>query len=183
MTSQPIIEVTCDDAVWETLDLDLEAMFTGLAGTLGGRLLPWVTSPWHVSVLLTNDTGIRPLNAQYRGKDKATNVLSFGVLEVPVTKGAWEALSLPGVPFFLGDAALAFETIVAEAEREEKILSHHLSHLFVHALLHLLGYDHETEDDARVMESLEVEILASARIPNPYILDHICGNESEQVNP
>ncbi|MCA0369605.1 MAG: rRNA maturation RNase YbeY [Proteobacteria bacterium] len=183
MTSQPLIEITCDAAAWEGLDLDLEAMFTELAQTVGARLLPWVTSPWHVSVLLTNDEGIRPLNAQYRGKDKATNVLSFGVLEVPVTQDAWEALFLPGVPFLLGDAALAFETIVAEADREEKTLSQHLSHLFVHALLHLLGYDHETEDEAHAMESLEVEILASARIPNPYILDHICDNESEQVNP
>lgn len=183
MSTAAHIETLCEAPSWEEASLDFQSLFERLSALVAEKLLPWCASEWHVSVLLTDDAGIRPLNAQYRGKDKATNVLSFGVFEVPVTQGAWDAHTFGGAPFFLGDIALAYETVTHEAADEAKSLQNHVAHLFVHGLLHLLGYDHETEDEAHVMESLESEILAGIDIPNPYILEHLRLNESEQDHP
>lgn len=110
-----------------------------------------------VSVLLTDDAAVRKLNAQFRAKDKPTNVLSFPSPE------------MPGDPApLLGDLALAGETCAREALDEDKSLPDHLSHLVVHGVLHLCGYDHETAEDAEEMEALEREILASLNIADPY---------------
>ncbi|WP_264478246.1 rRNA maturation RNase YbeY [Microvirga rosea] len=111
-----------------------------------------------VSVMLTDDASIRELNRQWRGKDKATNVLSFPAPEQPGFEG----------PRHLGDIALAYETLVREAEEESKTLADHFAHLVVHGILHLLGYDHEVEAEAEVMEALEVKALATLGIADPY---------------
>jgi probable rRNA maturation factor len=111
-----------------------------------------------ISLLLTDDAGVRALNRDWRGKDKATNVLSF---PAPVQPG------LPG-PRHLGDIALAYETLAREAEAQSKTLADHLSHLVVHGTLHLLGYDHELEAEAEIMEGLEVKALATLGIADPY---------------
>ncbi len=112
-----------------------------------------------LSILFTDDAHIRALNAEWRGKDKATNVLSFPAF--PVAPG--DALSP-----MLGDIVLAAETVRAESVLESKSFDHHLTHLVVHGLLHLLGYDHETDDDAEEMEALERRILARLAIADPY---------------
>jgi probable rRNA maturation factor len=111
-----------------------------------------------ISLLLTDDAGIRELNRNWRDKDKPTNVLSF------------PAPSVPGMPGSrpLGDIALAFETVKREAENEGKTFEDHVTHLLVHGLLHLLGYDHELEAEAEIMEGLEVKALASLGIADPY---------------
>jgi len=116
-----------------------------------------------VSVMLTDDAQIRELNRTFRGKDKATNVLSFPAPELP---GA----GLPGnpAPRHLGDIALAYETLAREAEEESKPLAHHFAHLVVHGVLHLLGYDHEVESEAERMEDLEVKALSTLGIADPY---------------
>src|SRR5437899_8907355 len=115
-----------------------------------------------VAVMLTDDAGIRTLNSNWRGIDKPTNVLSFPALQ---PEGAWK----PGdAPRMLGDIAIAYETMRREADEEQKPFDHHLSHLAVHGFLHLVGYDHEKDDDAEAMESLEREILAQLGIPDPY---------------
>jgi probable rRNA maturation factor len=114
-----------------------------------------------VALLLTDDTAMRRLNAGFRGKDKPTNVLSFPA--PPPPRGAPGAESL-----FLGDVALGYETCAAEALAEDKMLREHLSHLVVHGLLHLMGYDHETEAQAEEMEGRERAILASLGIADPY---------------
>ena len=111
-----------------------------------------------VSVMLTDDESIRTLNRQWRGKDKPTNVLSFPAPEQPGLEG----------PRHLGDIALAYETLVREAEEESKPLADHFAHLVVHGVLHLLGYDHETDEEADVMEALEVKALAGLGIADPY---------------
>ncbi len=115
-----------------------------------------------VSVMLTDDAGIRKLNAAWRGIDKPTNVLSFPAPE-PVGAG-----QTGDAPRMLGDIAIAYETTRKEADEEGKPFAAHLSHLAVHGFLHLIGYDHEKDDDAEAMEALEREILARIGIPDPY---------------
>jgi probable rRNA maturation factor len=114
-----------------------------------------------VAVMLTDDAGIRTLNSNWRGIDKPTNVLSFPALQ-PTAGAPADA------PRMLGDIAIAYQTTRKEADDEEKPFDHHLSHLAVHGFLHLIGYDHENDDDADAMEDLEREILAQLGIPDPY---------------
>jgi len=119
------------------------------------------TGDAELAVMLTDDIGIRTLNSNWRGIDKPTNVLSFPALQ-PVG-------DVPDdMPRMLGDIAIAYETTRREADEEDKPFEHHLSHLAVHGFLHLIGYDHENDDDAEAMEALERDILAQLGIPDPY---------------
>jgi probable rRNA maturation factor len=113
--------------------------------------------PGTVSLLLGDDASIAALNQQFRGKNGPTNVLSF-----PPASGE---MSEPG---FLGDIALAAETIVEEANFQGKRFENHAAHLVVHGFLHLIGYDHEKPADAEVMEARERAILVSIGIEDPY---------------
>ena len=115
-----------------------------------------------LAVMLTDDAGIRTLNSNWRGVDKPTNVLSFPALPPAGPRGPDDA------PRMLGDIAIAYETTRKEADDEQKPFDHHLSHLAIHGFLHLIGYDHENDDDAETMETLEQEVLAQLGIPNPY---------------
>lgn len=117
-----------------------------------------------LSLVFTDDAAIKELNNDWRDKDKPTNVLSFPAF--PIKPG-----QAPGP--MLGDIVIARETVVREAEDEEKSFDHHLTHLIVHGVLHLLGYDHETDDEAEEMEQLERKILARLAIPDPYALSVI----------
>ena len=108
-----------------------------------------------VTILLGDDEKLRDLNAQFRGKNKPTNVLSFPALENNENH--------------LGDVAIAFGVTAREAKEAGKSFAHHATHLAVHGVLHLLGYDHENARDARKMEHLEIEILAALKIPDPYV--------------
>jgi probable rRNA maturation factor len=114
-----------------------------------------------VAVMLTDDSTMRTLNLDWRGIDKPTNVLSFPA----ETKAASRK---GGPPRMLGDIAIAYETVRREADDAHTPFDHHLSHLAVHGFLHLIGYDHETDDDAETMEALEQDILAQLGIPDPY---------------
>ena len=109
-----------------------------------------------LAVLLTDDPAIRVVNADWRGIDAATNVLSF-----PAPPGG-------GHRPFLGDIVLAYETIAAEARAEGKPFAHHFAHLCVHGFLHLLGHDHVSKKGAEAMEAAERDILRRLRIPDPY---------------
>lgn len=117
-----------------------------------------------LSVVLVTDAAIRKLNAAYRGMDKATNVLSF-----PSGDGSPPAahLGAPGA-LILGDVVVAYGTVAREAKESGKSLKDHLSHMVVHGVLHLFGYDHETAPDAETMESLETKILCELGVPDPY---------------
>ena len=115
-----------------------------------------------LAVMLTDDSGIRTLNSNWRGVDKPTNVLSFPALQPDGGRREDDA------PRMLGDIAIAYQTMRREADDEQKPFDHHLSHLAVHGFLHLIGYDHETDDDADAMETLEQEILARLGIADPY---------------
>lgn len=112
-----------------------------------------------LSLVFTDDDAIQSLNAEWRQKDKPTNVLSFPAF--PMAPG-------DPLPPMLGDIVLAYETVVREAELEGKPLENHITHLIIHGLLHLLGYDHETDEEAEEMEALERQALARLAIPDPY---------------
>lgn len=111
--------------------------------------------------MLADDAAVRALNAAYRGRDAATNVLAFAAREgdTPV---------VPEEPAGLGDVVLALETLLREAAAQGKPPADHLRHLCVHGLLHLLGYDHGDAREAAEMEGLEVRILAGLGVPDPY---------------
>ena len=113
-----------------------------------------------VAIVLTDDQSIRALNRQWRGRDEATNVLSFPPQQLG-RRGN-------GVPVHVGDIVIAYETAAREAAVAGKSFLHHLSHLAVHGFLHLVGYDHESYDEAETMESLERRILARLGVPDPY---------------
>ncbi|WP_373049390.1 rRNA maturation RNase YbeY [Vulgatibacter sp.] len=115
-----------------------------------------------VSILLTTDPRIRKLNRQFRGKDKATDVLSFPAGDLP---------SIPGVPLFVGDVAISLDTARRRAVEDGRSLAFELSRYLAHGLLHLLGYDHEkSERAARVMARREAELLGV-----PGMLDDASG--------
>ncbi len=111
-----------------------------------------------LAVVLTGDAALRKLNGTYRGKDKPTNVLSFPA----GTDGP------SGEALILGDVVVAYGTVVKEAKEGGKSLKNQLSHMVVHGVLHLLGYDHERPSDAKTMERLETKILARLGIADPY---------------
>ena len=115
-----------------------------------------------LAIMLTDDSGISTLNSHWRGIDRPTNVLSFPARQPPSPQKPDAA------PRLLGDIAIAYETMRREADEEGKPFDHHLSHLAVHGFLHLIGYDHENDDDAAAMQALESEILAELGIPDPY---------------
>jgi probable rRNA maturation factor len=112
-----------------------------------------------VAVRLIDDEEMRALNQAFRGQDKSTNVLSFpdGVEEAE--EGTMH----------IGDVAISMDRVVREALAQGKPVEHHLAHLMAHGALHLVGFDHENEEDADKMEGLEIDILGKFGIPNPYL--------------
>lgn len=149
-----------EDDRWATLGLEslaeraVEAVLSRHG--LGGEVV----------VLGCDDARIAALNADFRGKPQATNVLSWpSVDHIPHEPGA-----IPELPVAeeLGDIAIAYDTCLAEAQAQGKPVAHHVTHLLVHATLHLLGYDHDNDADAETMEAAERSILLRLNIPDPY---------------
>jgi probable rRNA maturation factor len=118
------------------------------------------SAPAVVGLLLTDDAEQQRLNRTWRGKDAPTNVLAFAIGD--------PAGAAADAPVLLGDVALAFEIVAREAAAQHKPLADHLRHLVVHGVLHLLGFDHQSDADAAIMEAREVEILQSLGVPDPY---------------
>ena len=121
-----------------------------------------VDEPIELSIVLANDALVQHLNKKYRDQDLPTNVLSF-----PTNNFR----SNPVLPQHLGDMVLAFETCYRELLDNENIteFSDLICHLVVHSALHLLGYKHDVNADAKIMECLEIEILANLGVGNPYL--------------
>jgi probable rRNA maturation factor len=157
------LQISVEDDRWP----DEEQLTTLCARVLGAAAQvlaadekqPFPKQPCEVSLVFTDDAAIREINAEWRGKDKATNVLSFPAF--PVTPG-----KMPGP--MLGDIVIARETLEREAEDLEKPFEDHLTHLMVHGFLHLFGYDHIEKDEAEKMEALETRILAGLGLSDPY---------------
>lgn len=153
------------DADWEALLKDAV-----LATVEASPCSFWLPLPQtaEVAIRLTNDTEVQQLNANWRGKDKPTNVLSFPQLERE------EIMSAPTVAFsetLFGDIVLARETCWREAQEKSVSISAHATHLVVHGTLHLLGYDHQTDEEAGEMEALEKQVMASLGFADPYALE------------
>ncbi len=156
----PITEVLVVADCWLN-EPDVEAVIQR-AIAVAAEMVDADTSEAELAVMLTDDGGIRTLNKNWRGLDKPTNVLSFPALQLTTERSSQDA------PRMLGDIAIAYETTRREADDEQKRFDHHLSHLAIHGFLHLIGYDHEKDQDAETMETLEREILAQLDIPDPY---------------
>jgi probable rRNA maturation factor len=122
-----------------------------------------------VTLLLTDDATVRELNARFRDQDKPTNVLSFPAPH--------------NLERFLGDVALAYGVCAREAAEQGKPLAHHLQHLVAHGVLHLLGYDHISDDEAEAMEGLERVVLAGLGVPDPYAGGPYAAGEGEDERP
>lgn len=139
-----------------------EAVQAALEGAGLGPLAASV----EIGVRLADDAAVRRLNARFRGRDAATNVLSFPLRDG--SPGDLAAAPADGPPLALGDVVLAYETVRAEADAQGKALADHLRHLTVHGVLHLAGYDHDNDADAAVMERLETAVLADLGVTDPY---------------
>jgi len=114
-----------------------------------------------VSLMLADDELVRTLNRDYRGHDGATNVLAFAAME-------GDGPRPPGAPVMLGDVVIAYETAADEAATGGRALADHLRHLVVHGMLHLLGFDHRSDDQAVDMEELEIRVLSGLGVADPY---------------
>jgi probable rRNA maturation factor len=164
-----LVETVIEDPRWAAFGLEALAESAGRA-TLETLGLP--AEGFSISLMGCDDARIAVLNADFRGKPSPTNVLSWPSEE----RGAafvGEAPDLPDPgdpddPEPLGDIAIALETCTREAEAQSKAMADHVTHLIVHAVLHLLGYDHVEDEDAALMEGLEVQILASLGVSDPY---------------
>jgi probable rRNA maturation factor len=150
MSGQGIIFLV-DDPKWKTA----RGLRTRLKRAAGEALArSGLKGKSSLTVLLSNDAKLRALNRDFRGKDKATNVLSFPA-----------AANEEG---YRGDIAIAYGVTAREAKEAGKSFADHATHLVVHGVLHLAGYDHERPRDAKIMEPLEVKILATLGIADPY---------------
>lgn len=164
-----LVEVVIEDLRWEGVGLaDLaQRAVTAAFAELG---LP--VAGFTLCVMGCDDARIAALNADFRGKPKPTNVLSWPAEE----RGANIAGSMPDLPqagdvddpYHLGDIAIAFDTCNAEAQSGNKPLKHHITHLIVHGVLHIFGFDHIRNFDGDLMEAVEARVMARLGLPNPY---------------
>lgn len=155
------VSIEVEDEAWASLP-GLEVLTrSSVDAALAVRQLNAVDC--EIAVLFTDDVAIAEINAEWRGKDKPTNVLSFPTPEDMPTPA--------GEPRPLGDIVLALGVITREAAEQGKSLRAHTAHLIVHGTLHLLGYDHESDDGAAEMEALETRILKGLGISDPYERD------------
>lgn len=162
MTPAVMIYLSLDDERWRAqgdvgplVERAAQAALARQGVGLGGAV--------ELSLALADDAVVHELNRLWRGIDKPTNVLAF-----PGDPAAAPAIGLNSPPRQLGDVIVAYETVVAEARHQAKPVGAHLSHLIVHGVLHLLGFDHESDAEAAIMEAEEIAILAGLGVPDPY---------------
>ncbi len=149
-----MIEVILEDERWAAVGLEAlcgPAEREALAVT--GR----TAEGFEIALMGCDDTRIATLNADFRGKPAATNVLSWPASDTPPMEAGE-----------LGDIAIAYETCLREAVEKGISVHHHVTHLLIHGILHLLGYDHISDGEAEEMEALEIKALAKLGISNPY---------------
>ena len=166
--AEPLVDVIIEDARWHALGLEDLARRAVLAVLAVLELSP---VGYSLCVMGCDDARMAALNGAFRGKGRATNVLSWPLDDLAIGPGVAPRRPEPGPgddPAALGDIALAYETCTAEALAQGKAAADHVTHLIVHGVLHLLGYDHIDDADAAMMEALEVRVLAPLGISDPY---------------
>jgi probable rRNA maturation factor len=160
------VDLVLEDARWGGLEALAEQACGAVMAHLG------YGPDWEVSLLACDDARIAELNGEFRAKDRATNVLSWPSeergAEHPGEAPDRAAPDFPGEPLELGDIAIAYDTCARESEAAGKPMTDHVTHLLVHGVLHLLGFDHIRDKDAALMEGLEVEILGKLGLSDPY---------------
>ena len=156
MGTQMKVYVDVHDKRWKKFKIDFDKIVSALDLKGYGES--------EVSIILTNDSEIHALNREYRGKDTPTNVLSFEL----------------GDDVLLGDIYISFDTVMQQAKTENITMENHTAHMVVHGVLHLIGYDHLNDRQAKKMESKEIEALKKIGIKNPYDdeQEFVCGDES-----
>lgn len=160
------VDVVAEDPRWQALDID--ALAARAADAVLDRL-GLEPSVYEIAVLACDDARIAALNADFRAKPAPTNVLSWPSDErAAAVAGEMPAPPDPVMDAELGDIAIAYDTCAREAEAAGKPLADHCLHLLVHGTLHLLGFDHERDLDATLMEGLETEILGKMGLDDPY---------------
>lgn len=161
MNASVTIDIAVTGGNWRDVLPDAERLTrqAALAAWRVGRKENANTAPEEISIVLTDDAAVRALNRDHRGQDVPTNVLSFGI-----APDATEDRQ----PRLLGDVVLAYETVNREAAAQGKSVADHFRHLVVHGVLHLRGYDHDTEEEAEIMERIETRLLAGLGITDPY---------------
>jgi probable rRNA maturation factor len=168
-TMEPLVDCVIEDPRWEGFGLAARADAAAVA-TLAELGLP--ATGFLICVMGCDDARIAELNGQFRAKGQPTNVLSWPAEErAPEAPGQSPARPDPGSPDDpeeLGDIAIAWETCIREAAEQGKSAQDHVTHLIVHATLHLLGYDHQHDADATLMEATEVAVLAKLGVVDPY---------------
>lgn len=161
-----LTDTLIEDPRWQDTGL---AALSERAATATLTHLGLSSADWDIAILACDDSRIAGLNADFRGKPAATNVLSWPTDQrAPPAPGTPPALPHPGGDPELGDIAIAYDTCAQEADAAGKSLADHVTHLIVHATLHLLGYDHIRDQDATLMEQTEVDILGKLGLPDPY---------------
>lgn len=161
------IAVNVADTRWAALDIEALTEQAIVATLTHLKIDP---EQFEVSLLVCDDARIADLNAEFRGKPVPTNVLSWPS-KARATPGQHPANPQPdptGMAMELGDIAISFDTCAAEARSANKPVTDHVTHLLIHGVLHLLGYDHISEQDAAIMETLEGEVLGNLGISDPY---------------
>jgi len=166
---EPLVDCVIEDARWADAGLETLAL-RAVQAALAHLNLP--EAGFTLAVMGCDDARIATLNGEFRGKEKSTNVLSWPSWDLSAGADGAEPerpeIGTAAEPEALGDIALAWETCRAEAESAGKPLTDHVTHLIVHGTLHLLGFDHVREGDAARMEALEVSILATLGLSDPY---------------
>ncbi|MFT6258979.1 MAG: putative rRNA maturation factor [Rickettsiales bacterium] len=166
-------DITINEKLWKTdssISKKIKSLIKEIIPQTPLKSLSKNIKEIEISVLLTNDEQIQELNKNYRQKDQPTNVLSFPMLNgEEIKNGDLSKLEALDDCLVLGDIVISYQTILRESEEQQKDFDHHLTHLLVHSLLHLIGFDHIDEDDAKIMEDLEIEVLHEVGIDNPYL--------------
>ena len=160
------VDLVMEDARWKTLNL-LQIANAAFKETLSQLNLR--SENFVCCILACSSKKIRDLNAQFRGKNNSTNVLSFPSTTEIIGFKSSPKFEANIEPFELGNIAIAYEVCKKEADFSKIDFEHHVYHLIIHSVLHLLGYDHEVEKNAVEMEKIEVQVLANLGISNPYL--------------
>jgi probable rRNA maturation factor len=161
----PVLDIMVESPLWRAQ----RGVRTVLQRAIGAAAAMAATTGGELAIVLTDDSAMRALNRDWRGKDQPTNVLSFPAPAPSGSRPRKPGRGMDGGARLLGDIVIAYETMAREAQAAHRPFAHHLAHLAVHGFLHLVGHDHAADAEADAMEALEIAVLARLKVPNPYL--------------